>query len=715
MPFSSVQVDGQVFGLHTAATSYVFAIDPLGLLRHLHWGRPLRDIAQIPVPALAEVSTNDPVTHLTPEEHPAHGGFRYTETALAVVLPEGSRELRFEVTGWVVDGAELVITQRDEFAGVELDLGYRVLPDLDLIERWAVVRNTGVAAITVESLASGQLHIPGTGLRFTNVHGHWNAEQQLFQQEVSYGKVVVEMRRGTSTHHHNPYLILDRRADEHHGEVWFAALNYGGNFKGVVEQTQYGSTLAQLGLNDYDFAVELAPGEELVAPTMVIGHSDTGFAAMSHRLHEYGRRLMRVPDLRPVLYNSWEAAAFAVNSADQIALARKAAEIGIELFVMDDGWFGQRSGIHDGLGDWYANPEKFPAGLGPLVDEVHGLGMKFGIWFEPESVNPPTRLYAEHPEWIYQVPGRPSELSREQYLLDLTRADVADYVFHAVDDLLSAHEIDYVKWDVNRPIAQAGTDRSVWKGHTDALYAILARLHAAHPEVLFEGCASGGGRIDFGTLRAFDDFWTSDNTDAYERLTIQRSYSFVYPIKAMRAWVTDVPNFMSARAIPLRFRFHSAMMGTLGVGTDLGEMTAEELVECAEHVAHYKRLREVIQNGRFYRLDVLSSNDYHAFQYTLGGRTVVFVFLPQTKIGFHGETPRVRLHDLDPDATYEVRVPLEQVERSKTQESMSAAADVEAPSEDGPIRHTGEYLTNHGLSIRLVGDYASTILEVDRT
>lgn len=711
----NISSDGSVFGLHTRATSYVFAVDPAGLLRHLYWGPSIGDVGQFPVPALAEVSTNDPVAHLTPQEFPAHGGFRYFETALRVVLADGSRELRLDVAGHSVDGDELLINLRDSYAEVDVDLHYRLIADLDLIERWAVVRNSGVAPITVEALASGQIHIPATDLRFTNVHGHWNAEQQQFQQQVSYGKIVTEMRRGTSTHHHNPYFILDSGAGEHHGDVWFGALNYGGNFKCVVEQTQYGSTLAQIGLNDYDFAFVLAPGDELRAPTLVIGHSDSGFAAMSHRLHEYGRRLMRDDRIRPVLYNSWEAATFSVNCDSQIELARKAAQIGIELFVVDDGWFGQRHGIFDGLGDWYVNEEKFPDGLQPLIDEVHALGMQFGIWFEPESVNPPTELYAQHPEWIYQVPGRASEVSREQYLLNLTLPDVQEFVFRSIDDLLSRHPIDYVKWDVNRPIAQAGTERSLWKRHIDALYAVVDRLHEAHPNVLIEGCASGGGRIDFGTLRHFDDVWTSDNTDAYERLTVQRSYSFVYPIKAMRAWVTDVPNFMSQRIIPLRFRFHSAMMGTLGVGLDLNEASDAERAECASYIEQYKQIRDVIQEGLFFRLRVQTSNDYQAFQYLLGDRSVVFVFLPQTKIGFHGETPRFRLHGLDPQGTYEVRTDGSGSQRSKVQESMGAAADSDgAPAGDGPTRHSGEYLMHHGLSVRLVGDYASTILEVEQ-
>lgn len=458
----TVQVTGSTYALQSAATTYAFAVDAAGLLRHLHWGKPVRDAAQIPVPMLAEVSTNDPVAHLTPEEHPAHGGFRYTETCLTVALADGSRELRLATVGHRAQGDELVVTQRDEFAGVELDLGYRVLADLDLVERWAVLRNVGDAPLVVESLSSGQLHIPATDLRLTNVHGHWNAEQQLFTQPVSYGKVVLEMRRGTSTHHHNPYLILDLDAAEHQGQVWFAALNYGGNFRAVVEQTQYGSTLAQIGLNDFDFAMTLSPGESVVAPTMVIGYSDSGFASMSHRLHEYGRRLMRRPETRPVLYNSWEAATFDVTCDNQIALARKAAAIGIELFVVDDGWFGQRHSINDGLGDWYVNPEKFPDGLTPLIDEVHRLGMRFGIWFEPESVNPPTRLFAEHPDWIYHIEGRESEVSRGQYTLNLTLPDVQPAI---------------VSWQVDNEWGHEGSDDDYSPASHDDFRAFLEQKY----------------------------------------------------------------------------------------------------------------------------------------------------------------------------------------------------------------------------------------------
>lgn len=699
--------NGQVLALHTEATTYAFAIDPIGLLRHLHWGQPIREIGQFPVPRLWEVSTNDPVEQITPEEFPAHGGFRFHETCLRVVLANGSRELRLEVVDHRAEGDELVVQLRDPVAGLDLALHYRAIRDLDLIERWAELRNTGAEPFTVEQFASGQVHVPAVNLRFRNVHGHWNAEQQQFVQRVSYGKVVTESRRGVSNHHHNPYFVLDADAGEDHGEVWFGALRYGGNFECVVEQTQYGTTLAQLGMNDWDFGVALQPGQSLTTPVMVIGYTANGLAAMSHRMHEYGRRLMRHQSLRPILYNSWEAAGFDVNAEQQIELARKAAALGVELFVMDDGWFGQRHTHFDGLGDWYVNPEKFPDGLQPLIDEVHALGMKFGIWFEPEAVNPPTRLYAEHPDWIYQVPGRPSQVSREQYLLDLTKPEVEEFVFRCIDDLLQSHRIDYVKWDVNRPIAQAGTDRSLWLRHFEAVYRVADRLHEAHPDLLLEACASGGGRIDLGTLQHFDDFWTSDNTDAYERLEIQRSFSFIYPIKAMRAWVTDVPNFMSQRVIPLRFRFHSAMMGTLGVGLDLNRATDAELAEAAAHVAHYKRIRDVVQEGRFDRLEVRSSNDYHAFQYSLPERSALFVFLPQTKIGFAADPGRIRLRGLDPQSRYELAV-------EHIGSGWPAVLGPLGDADGGPRVYTGEFLMHQGLTIRMLGDYASAIVEVNR-
>lgn len=684
------------FILNTRNTTYAMAVDDSGLLRHIHWGGRIDDAGDLDPLPLWDLSTNDMLADIAAEEYPVHGRFRYKEQCLSITFADGTRELRPEFTGSSqIDPPDedppppddLVVYLLDSDYGVGIDLHYRVVPELDLIERWAVTTNRSSEPFTVTSAYSAQFTIPFEDLQLRNVHGLWAAEQQQFTQQIGYGKVVVESRRGSSNHHHNPYVILSRHASETSGQVWFAALHWSGNFRAAVEQRQYGGTSLQIGLNDHDFALELAPGESIRTPTVVAGYSDRGFAPMSHRLHEYGRRMMAV-GVRPVLYNSWEATGFDVTEQNQSALAERAQGIGAELFVVDDGWFGRRGEEADGLGDWQVNRGKFPNGLEPLIEEVHRLGMKFGIWVEPEMVNPRSDLYHQHPDWIHRDPNREPDTARDQFVLDLTRPEVGEFVFDMVDDLLTRHDIAYVKWDANRPMSQVGVTQDVWLRQIEALYAIVERLKARHPEVLIEACASGGGRIDFGALSVFDDFWTSDNTDALDRLTIQSSYSFVYPIKAMRAWVTDAKNFLTQRTIPLEFRFHVAMMGSLGIGADLTKFTDDDMATSTRLVAQYKELRATIQNGRFDRLDNPSPNDYRLFQYTDDIRAVVFVFLPSSRIGRRGT--RVRLRGLQPDARYRFYSNWAWQEKS------------------------GSYLMNHGIEVWLMGDYASQLIVCDR-
>ncbi len=675
--------DGErpVFALHTETTTYCFCVTDEGLLRHLHWGGriSLDDLIVEPIWAL---STNDLIDDIVAQEYPAHGGFRYCEQCLMLRWPDGGRETVLRYQGFHVDGRSLVVSMHDAF-GVDVDLHYEVVAGSDVIKRWSTIRPR--VPVVVEACASAQFSLPWQNLQLRNVSGHWGAEQQEMVQQVS-GKVVLESRRGISNHHHNPYAVLSHDATETSGQVWAAALAFSGNTKVVVEQTPYGSTLLQLGFNDFDTEIGLEPGEELSTPPVVCAYTQHGFDAISGQLHEYGRSLMR-PGIKPVLFNSWEATNFDVTADGQVALAQKAAGVGAELFVIDDGWFGRRNpdengGIHDGLGDWWVDPVKFPKGLQPVIEEVHRLGMQFGIWVEPEMVNPQSDLFAAHPDWIYSEPGRSCDEARGQYVLNLNLVPVQQFIVETVDRLLTENQIAYVKWDANRPMSQVGVRRDVWYGHIQALYAIVAELKGRHPDVSFEACASGGGRIDFGALTVFDDFWTSDNTDALDRLEIQRAYSLVYPPQAMRAWVTDVPNFLSQRSIPLRFRFHSAMLGTLGIGCDLTKMSDSELTQSAEFVAQYKRFREFMVD--FHRLENPSSNDYRIFQYSSPGGAVLFVFLASSRLGHKPTT--VRLRGLDPQARYRF------THDWRTHEA------------------SGEYLMNRGLRVWLQGDYASTVM-----
>lgn len=683
-----VNEERRIFLLQTLHNSYAFGVDDQGLLRHLYWGNKIDAIDDFEMPVLAEVSTNDPVFEITREEFPVYGRLRYKEHCLKVTFADGCREVDYVYENYKIenhkDYDELIITLKDSHYDLYITLHYKVYGDFDLMERSVTLRNASQENMAIEQLQSAQFHIPYENLNFSNVHGHWGAEQQRFVQKVSYGKVVIENRRGISSHNHNPYFILDRDASETQGEVYFGALRRSGNFSGVVEQTPYGETLVQMGLNDHDFCYNLAPGEEFSAPAIICGYTNQGFETMSHHLHHFAQAFILDNDIRPVLYNSWEATGFGVTCEEQLKLAKKAKELGAELFVVDDGWFGERNGIKNGLGDWYVNKQKFPHGIDELIDEVKSLGMMFGIWVEPEMVNPPTKLYKEHPDWIYHFVTRVSDTSREQYVLDMTREDVQQFVYQMLDDLLTSHDIDYIKWDANRPISQSNLDRSVWYKHIEAVYDIVKALKKKHPHVLFEACASGGGRIDYGILGIFDDFWTSDNTDACDRLTIQDSYSYIYPIKAMRAWVTDCPNFISNRDIPMRYRFHSAMMGTLGIGCNILKFSDEETKLAQEMIALYKEIRPIVQKGDFYRLENLSEDDYRSYEYLKDTKGLLFVFLSHTRIGHRPLT--LKLRGLKKEARYKLTYG------------------------DQEIHKSGAYLMERGIDLRLSGDYASELI-----
>ena len=677
-----------VFALQSKNNSYVFGIDNMGLVRHLYWGSKIENVDDFDMPTLVEVSTNDPVFEITKEEFPVYGSLRYKEHCLKASFIDGCRELVYSYEGYEVDGNELVIKLKDIHYDFNMNLHYKVYEEYDLIERYVTIKNNSENVIEIEKVHSGQFHIPYEDLTFSNVHGHWGAEQQRFTQKVSYGKIVIENRRGISTHNHNPYFILDKNATETTGEVFFGALKLSGNFSGVIEQTQYGETLVQLGINSHDFLLKLNQGEEFISPAIIAGYSNSGFETMTHNLHNFAKDNVLRSGLRPVLYNSWEATEFKVSCDEQIKLAKKAKEIGAELFVVDDGWFGERHGIDNGLGDWYVNEEKFPNGLNPLINEVKAMDMMFGIWVEPEMVNPLSNLYKEHPEWIYHFATRESDTSRGQYVLDVTKKEVKDFIYNMLDNLLTTYDIDYIKWDANRPMSQTNLERDVWYKHIEAVYDIVKNLKLKHPNVLFEACASGGGRIDYGILGIFDDFWTSDNTDAYDRLFIQENYSYIYPIKAMRAWVTDCPNFLSRRIIPMKFRYHSAMMGTLGIGCNILKFSEEEIELSKGLIEEYKNIRHIVQEGDFYRLENNSKNKYKLYQYMNGKEGLVFAFLPQSELGHRGTT--IKFRALEKESTYLVKI------------------------DKNVIVKTGRYLMNHGLELKLYGDYDSIIIKISK-
>ncbi|MFI1480061.1 alpha-galactosidase [Streptomyces sp. NPDC020747] len=686
--------DGRTWLLSGPASSYALRLGEDDALLHLHWGPR---IALADAEALAAGPGPEywafEATLDGHEEYPVEGGPRFVRPALSVRTDERrGTEWRFET--YEADGDELRLRFSD--SGLGITLHYRMRAGTDVVERWVSLANEG-PALEVLRADSAAWTLPHRDTwRLSQLHGRWAAESRLVRSELTYGEKVIGSRRGHTSHQHLPWVALDAdgAATEERGEVYGCALAWSGTWRIAVAQLP--DTRVQItGGVGYDDSglLRLEPGESFVTPVFAGLWSDGGFGGASRAWHAYQRAYV-IPDAdehRPVLYNSWEATEFDISEEQQGALARRAAAMGVELFVVDDGWFGARTSDRAGLGDWTPNPDRFPAGLKPLADEVHALGMQFGIWVEPEMVNADSELYRAHPDWVQFQPGRKRTELRSQLVLNLAREDVQEYLWEKLDTLLSSAPIDYVKWDFNRCFTDAGWPgeaypQRLWVDHVHALYRLLDRLRAAHPGVAFESCSGGGGRIDLGIMARTDQVWTSDNTDPLDRLAIQHGFSQVHPARAMAAWVTDSPNVqLNGRVSSLRFRFVSAMAGVLGVGGDLTRWSDEELAEARTWVELYKEIRPVVQGGDLHRLRA-PEGGLSAVQYSRDGDVVVLAWLQAQHYG--EPVAPVRLSGLDPAAAYECL-------------------------ETGEV-HRGAVLLHHGLRTGLHGDLDAAVLRLRR-
>ncbi|MEU5182466.1 alpha-galactosidase [Streptomyces longwoodensis] len=695
---------GRTWLLSGPTSSYALHVTEDDVLVHLHWGPRI-------TPADAEALAAAPPPSYWPfespldgrEEYPVEGGPRFVRPALSVRDEERrGTEWRFEGHTVVDDGdgegrgddGELRLRFRD--AGLAVTLHYRMRGDV--VERWTTLANDGATPLELLRADSATWTLPHReDWRLSQLHGRWAAESRLVRSPLTYGEKVIGSRRGHTGHQHLPWVALDTDATEESGEVYGCALGWSGSWRIAVAQLPDARVQITGGAGHDDSGLlHLAPGESFTTPVFAGLWTDAGHGGASRAWHAYQRAYV-VPDAdrdRPVLFNSWEATTFDISEEQQLALARRAAAMGVELFVVDDGWFGARTSDRAGLGDWTPNPDRFPSGLTPLADRVHELGMRFGIWVEPEMVNPDSDLYRAHPDWVQYQPGRRRTELRNQLVLNLAREDVQEYLWQRLDALLSGAPIDYVKWDFNRCFTDAGWPgdpypQRLWVDHVHALYALLDRLRAAHPHVAFESCSGGGGRIDLGILSRTDQVWTSDNTDPLDRLAIQHGFSQLHPARVMAAWVTDSPNTqLNGRVSSLRFRFVSAMAGVLGVGGDLTGWSEEELAEAAGWVALYKEIRPVVQHGDLYRLRPpgLAQGGPSAVQYVRGDETVVLAWLEAQRYG--EPVPAVRLRGLDPTASYECR-------------------------ETGEV-HRGALLLHHGVRTGLRGDLDATVIRLRR-
>ena len=694
--------------LSTRDTSYVLGINEQNEMQHVYWGKRIAAENDFAPAHLASAYGFETREGRTAEEYPAWGGMRYGEPCLKVTFPDGNRDLVLKFDSQKIGSDILEITLKDISYGVFVTLRYRVFTAFDVIEKSVRVDNRTKEPIVVESAQSGVWHLPsGQHYRLSYLHGYWAGETRLAQEPIDPGKKILESRRGNTSGQANPWFAIDAgvAADEEHGKVWFGALGWSGNWKLVIEDTPYDQVRVVGGFNDFDFSYPLKPGESLNTPLFYGGYTELGFGDASRLMHSFEREAIlparSAGHLRPILYNSWEATEFNVDEAGQKALADKAARIGVELFVMDDGWFGQRNDDHAGLGDWYVNPQKFPNGLGPLIQYVKSKGMKFGLWVEPEMVNPNSNLYRKHPDWVINFSGRPRTEGRNQLVLNLARDDVKEYLLATLVKLLRENDIDFLKWDMNRHFSEPGwpavapaDERKLWVNYVLNLYDIIDQLRAKYPKLEIESCSGGGGRIDLGILKRVEQAWTSDNTDAFDRLTIQDGFTHAYAPKLMMDWVTDVPN-MNGRSTPLKFRFLAAMMGSMGIGANLNRWSDEDFALASKMAAYYKTIRATVQEGDLYRLASPHEGELTASQYVSrdGRQSVLFAFLRSQQ--FLRPAPTISLRGLDPNANYRV---------ISIDDKLIDKADV----------LSGAYVMNHGLNFNLTGDFDSTSITLER-
>jgi len=700
----------KVWVLEAGETTYAFGVNERGELQSIYWGARVAHGADFQAAhARGEIASFDISTTTTPQEYPGWGAGLYTEPALKATYADGNRDVVLHFVDQHLDGNTLEIELKDIASALQVHLYYRVFPETGILERWSRIDNKTDQAITLESAQSAAWSLPqGEGYGLHYLTGRWGAEWQLHSEAVQTGARVIESRRGSTSHQANPWFAIDRpdQTTEENGPVWFGALGWSGSWRFTIEQSAMQQVRVTGGFNPFDFAYRLKSGEQLETPPFYAGFTNGGMGEASRILHRFERQSI-LPGgenaaLRPVLYNSWEATEFDVSETGQLALAERASKLGAERFVIDDGWFGQRKTDHAGLGDWYVNPQKFPHGLKPVIDRVHALGMDFGIWVEPEMVNPDSDLYRKHPEWAMNFPGRPHTESRNQLLLNLARDDVRDYVFQWLDQLVTNNDIAFLKWDYNRNWSEPGWDavdtadqKKIWVAYVHNLYDILDRLRAKHPKLEIESCSGGGGRVDLGILRRTEEVWPSDNTDALDRLTLQDGFTHAYTPGIMMAWVTDVPNGMNGRSVPLKFRFMVAMSGSLGLGGNLNKWTPEELQAATEYVAYYKKIRPTVQRGSLYRLIAPEGSEFSANEYVSrdGRQGVLFAFLHSQR--FNTPFPTVFLRGLEENAMYKVQ-----------------AIDAQQLPDMGNV--SGAYLMHHGLDLKLRGDYDSTSVTLEK-
>ena len=683
-----------VFTLHTKHTTYQMKADQYRVLLHSYYGPRVQDgdLSYLIQYADRGASPNpneaghrrDYSLDTLPQEYSTCGVGDYRLPSIEFEPEDGSRlaDLRYvncqllpgkySLEGlpafWGDQGWEtLVIRLEDAAARMAVELYYGVLEERDLITRAVRVINQGEAPVRLYRCASLCLDFQRGDLDFITFDGCHAQERNLHRTPLRHGVQSVESVRGTSSHHHNPFVMLcDREANEDYGLCYGAALLYSGNFLAAAERTHLEHNRLIMGINPYHFCWKLEPGEAFTAPEAAMVCSPSGFGEMSRQFHRAIREnLIHDPfqgKRRPVLINNWEATEFTFDAQKLVDIAGAAAPLGMELFVMDDGWFGKRDSDRSGLGDWFVNEEKLPGGLGALVPKIKEMGLSFGIWVEPEMISEDSELYRAHPDWAFGVPGRPHTRGRSQLTLDFSRKDVRDHIYGAIKTVLDSGDISYVKWDMNRSISDvwsaalpADRQGEVFHRYTLGVYEMLDQMRQDYPGLLIEGCTGGGGRFDAGMLYYTPQIWCSDNTDAVDRLGIQYGTSFCYPVSAMGAHASAVPNAQTGRQVSMETRGVVAMSGTFGYEMDLSQTTQEEREVIQTQVAFFKEHYDLIQKGDYYRLtDPFQYGPYTAWEHVSPDKREALVSLVSGPARSSEPFRILRLKGLDPALRYRV-------------------------------------------------------------
>ncbi|KAJ4177195.1 Alpha-glucosidase 2 [Fusarium falciforme] len=715
---SPIVIDGTSFALNGKNVSYRFHIDaPTGDLILNHFGGPVTEdpaedagpngggwSTQLHLrrefPDLGRGDFRTPAVHIKHSKGYALSDFKYMSHD--VIRGKPSLPGLPSTFGRDDEVETLVLHLWDSCSSVAADLYYSVFPKHDAIVRSVRITNKGSSAISVEKLASFSVDFPHDEYEMLHLQGEWTRECTRTRRKVDYGLQGFGSNTGYSSHYHNPFLsLVSPTTTESQGDAWGFSLVYTGSFQIEVEKSPQGLTRTLVGMNPCQLSWPLKPGDTLASPECVSIFSSAGIGDMSRKFHRlYRQNLIKskfVHETRPVLLNSWEGLYFNLDEDTIYKLAQESAELGAKLFVLDDGWFGDkhpRVDDHAGLGDWVVNPRRFPNGLKPLADKINKLKaagsdetLQFGLWFEPEMINKSSTLYEEHPEWVLHAGEYPRSETRQQLVLNAAIPEVQDFIIDSVANILETVPVAYVKWDNNRGMHESPAPDN-HHAYMLGIYRVFEELTTRFPNVLWEGCASGGGRFDAGILQYFPQVWTSDNTDALDRIHIQFGTSLVYPPSSMGAHVSAVPNEVTGRTTPIRFRAHVAMMGgSFGLELDPAHMPAEDKAQIPDLIGLAEKINPIVIGGDIWRLNLPESSNYPSALFISEDRSQAVLFAFQIRATTVHNFPLLRLQGLDPRATYRL---------------------------DGERTFSGATLMNGGIQFRFGTDYDSKVVLLER-